>query len=567
MLERMTTPGSHYLSMCSSIWLFFSCTIYSDIASATPSCTFEPVSLPIQDVRVSSVGVMRGIALSVGSPPQELSFLPIWPLNNTWVFDSLNGSCSQTITNIACETRRGGYFVESNSTTYQNFSDVVLAGGAPNDNRTITAGFGGTDDLVLSSNVSLAKFPFGIPRMDWASPYHTQHAIGLGINSTILNALQSASQIGSRVWSMFWGLTGVSASVQMDGIFVFGGYDKAKVQGKNHTQALGSFDRCGTGMLVTLSDMQLNFPNGTTETLLGSGFLSACIVPDFPDLITIPLDPYYSSFEALTQTANVGRSYGVNFFGMLYNTSSVYQGDITFTLNSGVTIRVPNSQFVLPDLGINTDGHPFANASISEVLINPTQDVNSKDLPLLGRQFLTSAYLMLDQDANTFTIWQANPTTNIDLVPIVSDNTLSTCNSSIPASTSSTSSPAVPASNLPAPINHSELKAGAIAGIAIGAIFAVGALGFAIFYWRRRRVVKYSSANAFPPQPDYSSKPPHTFPLGEMSGSQVPEFQGSSKLFHEMAADQAIQSPPPPPPPPKSDSSRTSRGGHLFELG
>ena len=42
-------------------------------------------------------------------------------------------------------------------------------------------------------------------------------------------------------------------------------------------------------MLVTLSDMQLNFPNGTTETLLGSGFLSACIVPDFPDLMTIPL--------------------------------------------------------------------------------------------------------------------------------------------------------------------------------------------------------------------------------------------------------------------------------------
>ena len=142
------------------------------------------------------------------------------PLNNTWVFDSLNGSCSQTITNIACETRRGGYFVESNSTTYQKFSNVVLAGGAPNDNGTITAGFGGTDDLVLSSNVSLAKFPFGIPRMDWAGPYHTQHAIGLGINSTILNALQSASQIRSRVWSMFWGLTGVSAPVQMDGMFL-----------------------------------------------------------------------------------------------------------------------------------------------------------------------------------------------------------------------------------------------------------------------------------------------------------------------------------------------------------
>ena len=37
----------------------------------------------------------------------------------------------------------------------------------------------------------------------------------------------------------------------------------------------------------------------------------------------------------------------------------------------------------------------------------------------LGRYFLTAAYLMVNHDAHTFTMWQANPTSKSNLVPVV----------------------------------------------------------------------------------------------------------------------------------------------------
>lgn len=54
-------------------------------------------------------------------------------------------------------------------------------------------------------------------------------ALGLGTNFTVLSALQTRHQIASRVWSMFYGLTGVDADAQLDGVLVLGGYDHAKM--------------------------------------------------------------------------------------------------------------------------------------------------------------------------------------------------------------------------------------------------------------------------------------------------------------------------------------------------
>ena len=62
--------------------------------------------------------------------------------------------------------------------------------------------------------------------------------IGLGFNLTILNILKSAGHIGSRTWSLCWGLAGATAHAQVDGSLVFGGYDAGKVKGPNFTQPL-----------------------------------------------------------------------------------------------------------------------------------------------------------------------------------------------------------------------------------------------------------------------------------------------------------------------------------------
>lgn len=110
----------------------------------------------------------------------------------------------------------------------------------------------------------------------------------------------------------------------MDGNFVFGGYDRAKVSGANFTQGLiYSNPACSTGMLVTITDISLNWNNGTTTSLFDgtqSDAMSACIVPDYPVLMTIPYEPYFGRFTDYTANAvsSFGRSFGINFYGMLY---------------------------------------------------------------------------------------------------------------------------------------------------------------------------------------------------------------------------------------------------------
>lgn len=41
------------------------------------------------------------------------------------------------------------------------------------------------------------------------------------------------------------------------------------------------------------------------------------------------------------------------------------------------------------------------------VVINPIQEINENDLPILGRLFFTSAYLSVNHDTETFSLWQA----------------------------------------------------------------------------------------------------------------------------------------------------------------
>ena len=121
--------------------------------------------------------------------------------------------------------------------------------------------------------------------------------------------------------SWWFGLVGAIADAQMDGLLAFGGYDTAKVTGNNYTKALApSSLSCTSGMNVIVSDLVLNFPNGTDASIISpySG-LSSCIRPDFPGIFTFPWDPYYNSFEALTATSNIGREQGTGGYGgMLY---------------------------------------------------------------------------------------------------------------------------------------------------------------------------------------------------------------------------------------------------------
>jgi hypothetical protein len=44
--------------------------------STALSCLPMPIALPIGNVTVANGGISRGIKMAVGTPPQELSFMP-----------------------------------------------------------------------------------------------------------------------------------------------------------------------------------------------------------------------------------------------------------------------------------------------------------------------------------------------------------------------------------------------------------------------------------------------------------------------------------------------------------
>lgn len=170
-------------------------------------------------------------------------------------------------------------------------------------------------------------------------------------------------------------------------------------------------------------------------------------------------------------------------------------------MDQGLRITVPNELLVVPDAYIAPSGQAETNNSAAALLISPTLDENTADVPILGRPFFSSAYLMVDLDAQTFTLWQANATTDERLVtvggacadaPKVNDAPAN-ATTGHPATTSSASSnPSNSsfASDSSAPAKPSKsVSAGTIAGIVVGVLcgLAVVVGAFALFFIRSRR--------------------------------------------------------------------------------
>ncbi|KAI9669925.1 MAG: hypothetical protein M1831_006961 [Alyxoria varia] len=453
-------------------------------------CEQEKVfSLPIQNVEVANKASVRGIPVSVGTPPQTLAFLPQWPLKDTWIYDAYDGQCSDKTSGVGCVTYRGGLFKKVDSSSY------VPAGDRENNDRDIVKkAQRGTESFTLKPNVTLDDYKFGIPRTDFRSSSQRLNALGMGVKSSLLDALVSQGYIDSRTFSMYWGRPGAASAAQRDGHVVFGGYDQGKIRGKNFTTTLSAVSAaCPTGMIVSISDLTLGFPNGSRSDLASSvsGKMDVCMMPNWPVAIDLPWDPYYKSFEDLTRSKTIGRSYGPNYNGMLYEPSDVYGGDLTLTLTSGPTVKILNNQLVVPNTFINrTDGHIATSANTSEVLINSLSSLSTQDMPKVGGPFLSGSYLHVDHDNNEFTLWEAaavaaeKPSTEEDLVPVG------------PSCGRKASSPSSDAdsSALEDTSPESGLSSGAIAGTVIGVIVGVaGVAALVVFLWRRKRRAQNSA--------------------------------------------------------------------------
>lgn len=186
------------------------------------------------------------------------------------------------------------------------------------------------DTLKFGSKTSLSSFAFGVPQADPSTGlYSSQAQLGLGRNSTFLRTLATAGDIGTRAYSLFWGLVGVK---QTQGSIVLGGLDKSLIanQDANLTAPLVYSAACPTGMLVTMNNILLNWPNGTDQSIFGgsqSALIQACINPGNSGLMTLP-SSYYENFKAYAGGAppdgkDEARNFGLNFYTMVFNATNV----------------------------------------------------------------------------------------------------------------------------------------------------------------------------------------------------------------------------------------------------
>ncbi|WPH01362.1 Hypothetical protein R9X50_00420400 [Acrodontium crateriforme] len=455
----------------------------------------SPVSMPITDVLLNNGNTMRGVWMPVGSPPQNLSWTPSMYLNDSWIFNASDPICPTDKTSAWCTTYRGGlYDPKLSSTTHSISPDQPPVNFSIGDTQR-TLGqhiwtFALDSDDVHVNDTVLSNFPLGIPGFDYNNQYHSQGAIGLGQNSTILSALKNAGHISSRSYGYWWGLNGATSNSQMDGSLVLGGYDQAKTQGSNITLPItpNSASGCESGMSFPVIDLLMAFPNGTRSSIITShGSFSSCLQIDFPVMMSFQADPYYYTFEELAQTSNIGRATGVDWWGMLYEPQNVFQGDLQLELQGGMQLTIPNELLIVPERYIDDSGVIQANSSAVEVLINPTAASNTGDTPLIGRQFFSSVYLYVDFDDMTFTMWQANASTDSNLVSPIKN-----CQITTPSASPSATLVAHPSQST------NKFSVGAIAGIAIGGtavLIGLTVVAAVLCYRRRRRKATPQAVN------------------------------------------------------------------------
>jgi len=176
-----------------------------------------------------------------------------------------------------------------------------------------------------------------------------------------------------------------------------------------------------------------------------------------------------------------------------------YQGSLGVVFDSGLELTIPNELLVVPEKLIDDSGKVQINSTSAEVLIQPTLGANAADTPLIGKQFFSSTYLFVNHDAGTFTIWQANSTTDTRLVSVGSDcEVVKIQETPLVPAPSSSNNPLSGATDRPETAPETEndspgLSTGLITGIAVGAAGLLAAVAVIIYLCFVRRKKKAPS--------------------------------------------------------------------------
>ena len=210
---------------------------------------------------------------------------------------------------------------------------------------------------------------------------------------------------------------------------------------------------------------------------------------------------------------------------------------------------IPNHQLVVPYVDVDEQGHlQIVDETERSVLL--WQNANdSTDMPLLGRAFLSSAYMFVDNEKKEFTLWSSVPNTTSDVVALG----LQTCETSLtpsagaPTSTDPTNSsiwstsqtlnptsssvPTAPSSPPSRPFSsRNKNRKIVIVGATVGAVAGFSLCSWAIYaFIRRSKLCK---------QPDHVDQQQRNFNPQIQPQSNTSPSHNSTTTPQEMPLEQ-----------------------------
>lgn len=213
-----------------------------------------------------------------------------------------------------------------------------------------------------------------------------------------------------------------------------------------------------------------------------------------------------------------------------------YAGDLEIQIQGGPAINIPNDVLAVPNEYIDTSGAVQHNDSAADFLFSPVDGANLNDQLIIGKQFFSGAYLTVNVDNQTWSIWSANSTTDTKLTAIGEECEEVT-------NTTTAAEPHVPVSQTDS-ANSDVLSHGAIAGIAAGGgcvvVILVGIVAF--FAIKKRRAKRARAAKLATAQQGRRVSPDQYWPDGSrhmIDGREaVQEMAGSQTVPYELGSEE-----------------------------
>ena len=188
---------------------------------------------------------------------------------------------------------------------------------------------------------------------------------------------------------------------------------------------------------------------------------------------------------------------------------------MTISIFPDLDIRIPNHQLVIPQYDINSKGQTYINNStLREIQIYSLQGSMDDDMPNFGKPFLSSTYILADNDRQEFTLWQSNSNSSEEIIPLGPPLCGGSSDSSSAATAMSSST------NTPPPLRAPPVSKGVIAGAVIGGLAALAlCIGAFLLLARKRQAKRDQHAEAIDAEDKSSSQ---LFDKPEMASDQHP---------------------------------------------